>query len=123
MARHADRDDFQRLADCFSRRELHELLGVDRKTLARWRAGTSRVPWCAVQLMHERSRYGLAERDAAEHFNRTMILQLNDALQRRVAWLEAELVRQAQLADWRCANDPYISPTDPRALAALPAPR
>lgn len=113
-ARHAHRDDFARLADEFPRRLLLEILGVDRATLRRWRTGRARVPWAAFQLLYERSRYGLAERDAAEHFNRTMLEQLNEALRERVAWLEAELRSQAALI-FGSANDPYIRPADPRA--------
>lgn len=117
-ARHADRADFIRLSAEFPRRALLDLLGVDRATLRRWCSGATRIPWAAYQLVHERSRYGLAERDSAEHFNRSMLTARNNALQEKVARLESELVKQAELIDWRCANDPFISPTDPRTQNA-----
>jgi len=116
-ARHANPDDFARLADGFGRRELIELLGVDRKTLRRWLAGKGRIPWAAYQLAFERSRYGLAERDSAEHFNRTMMRGELEALRAKVARLEAELVKQAELVNWSAANDPYTLRTDPRSSA------
>ena len=115
--RYGDQSDFTRLAEDFTQRELITLLGVDKQTIWRWRRGLTRIPWAAYQLLYEHSKYGLAERDSAEHFNRTMISQLNEALQRQVAELRAELARQASLVDWRCANDPYISPTDPRTIS------
>ena len=95
------------------------LLGVDERTLKRWRAGRSRIPWAAYQLLYEHSSYGIANRDSAEQFERTMICGERDALRGRVAELEAELVRVSRLVDWGCANDPFISPADPRAAAML----
>lgn len=50
-----------------------------------------------------------------ERFERQMILGERDALQQKVGRLEAELVRQAALVDWGCANDPFILPSDPRS--------
>lgn len=113
-ARYAHPEDFTRLTDDFTEPRLAALLGVDKKTIRRWRSG-GRVPWACFQLAFEHSRYGLAERDAAEHFNRVMLLQLNSALQSQVQELRTELARQARLIDWGCANDPFIIPTDPRS--------
>lgn len=114
-ARYAHPDDFARLAGDFPEPRLAALLGVDKKTIRRWLSGAARIPWACFQLVFEHSRYGLAERDSAEHFNRTMLLQLNEALQTQVQELRAELARQARLIDWGCANDPFILPTDPRS--------
>lgn len=113
-ARYAQPEDFARLADDFPEPRLAALLGVDRKTIRRWRSG-ARIPWACFQLVFEHSRYGLAERDAAEQFNRVMLLQLNEALQTQVQELRAELARQARLVEWGSANDPFILPTDPRS--------
>lgn len=114
-SRHAHRDDFFLIADELTRPALLLMLGIDRATLRRWRERRARIPWAAYQLVRERSRYGLAERDAAEGFNRAMLLMHAEALQRRVAELEAELVKQAKMIDWGCANDPFTRPNDPRA--------
>lgn len=119
-SRHAHPDDFNRLADTFGRANLPKLLGVDRATIRRWRAGRARIPWAAFQLLYDRSHYGLAERDAAEGFNRQMIMLQVEALQRRVADLEAELRQQARLVDWGCANDPFVWPGDPRSHHSSP---
>lgn len=119
-SRHAHRDDFMRLAEGFGRRELLATLGIDRATLRRWQAGRSRIPWAAYRLLFELSPYGRAERDAMENFQRACLLQLVEALQGKVERLEAQLVRQAQLVDWGCANDPFAWPTDPRTATARP---
>jgi len=118
-SRHVHPGDFFLLADEFSRPALLDMLGIDRTTLRRWRDGDARIPWAAYQLLRECSRYGRAERDSAEGFNREMIRMQVDALQRRVAELEAELRRQARLIDWGCANDPFIDPRDPRSVIRL----
>ena len=118
MRRFVPGEDFRLVAECFSRVEAARQLGVSLKTLARWCSG-ARVPWAAYQLLYERSKYGQGERDAAEGFERRMILAERDALRERVAKLEAELVKQAALIDWRCANDPYISPSDPRTKISM----
>lgn len=115
MAKFAHVDDFNRLADCFPAKNALEILGISDRTLRSWRAGARRIPWCAYQLLYDRSPYGLAERDSMERFERQMILGERDALQQKVGRLEAELVRQAALVDWGCANDPFILPSDPRS--------
>ncbi len=61
----------------------------------------------------------MAERDSAEGFNRRMMQDLIHALQAKVDRLEALLAKQARLVDWGCANDPFISPTDPRTVAVI----
>lgn len=110
-------DDFFAIAAEFPQRALLALLGIDRATLRRWREGRVRIPWCAYQLVRERSSYGLAERDAAEHFNRRMILARCEALERRVRTLEAELLRQARMVNWGAANDPFAwAHADPRSV-------
>lgn len=116
MRRFAPVDEFQRIAQCYAQSDLRKLLGIGRRTLKRWLEGRTRIPWTAYQLAYERSHYGLAERDAAEGFNRTVLLQLNAALHERLANLERELASQARLIDWGCANDPFISPHDPRTV-------
>ena len=95
------------------------LLGVDERTLKRWRAGRTRIPWAAYQLLYEHSTYGVSERDSAEHFQRQAIVGERDSLRSRVIELEAELVRISRLVDWGSANDPFISPTDPRSKESL----
>ena len=116
--RFAHAEDFCLLANDFTEPSLVQLLGVSSKTLNRWRCGRSRVPWAAYQLVRDRSKYGLAERDAAENFNRTAILGLVHSLKERVAELEERLCAQARLVDWGCANDPFVDPADPRSRIA-----
>jgi len=108
-ARYAHESDFNLVADCFTARDLPQLLGVSQATLKRWRCGKARIPWAAYQLLYERSPYGIAERDSAEQFNRYLIVAEREALRERVRYLERELDRQARAANWQCANDPYIS--------------
>ena len=98
---------------------IARLLGVDDRTLKRWRSGRSKIPWAAYQLVYEHSSYAIAERASCEQFERSMILGERDALLRRVADLEGELLRQARLVDWGCANDPFISPADPRSRLGI----
>ena len=119
MARFAHASDFCAVADCFARQEAARILGVSERTLERWRAGRGRVPWAAFQLLYEHSRYGLAERDSLERFERNAILGERDALRERVMHLEAELVRISKLVDWGCANDPFVNPQDPRSKVML----
>lgn len=114
-ARHAHPGDFFLIADELTQPALLVMLGVDRTTLRRWREGRARIPWAAYQLVRERSRYGLAERDSAERFNRAMLIMQVDALQRRVVYLEEELRSQSVLINWGCANDSFIDQRDPRA--------
>lgn len=116
--RYATADDFNVVAARVGE-NLVRLLGVDPRTLKRWRAGRSRIPWAAYQLAYEHSSYALAERDSEHQFQRTMLIGERDALLVKVAQLEAELVRQARLVDWGCANDPFILPTDPRAAMLI----
>ncbi len=100
-SRHAQRDDFFLIAEEFPRRVLLDLLGIDRRTLRRWRAGAARIPWAAYQLVRDRSQYGLAERDAMEGFNRSMLCGLVESLRARVAALEAELLEERRKAGAR----------------------
>lgn len=113
--RFAHPDDFKLIAQTFAYPELLKLIGITRFTLKRWLAGRARIPWAAYQLAFEHSHYGLAERDAAEGFNRHCLEGLNRALTERVKWLEQLLIAQAKLVDWGCANDPFIHPADPRS--------
>jgi hypothetical protein len=115
VGRYAHPDDFFRLAEEFHERDMRALLGLDKKTISRWRSSQRRIPWAYFQLLHDHSRYGLAERDAAEGFNRNMLTLQVESLQRRIAELSTELARQSRLVDWRCANDPFINPHDPRS--------
>lgn len=119
MGRFANRDEFCRIAQCHVERDLIKMLGVTEKTFKSWKAGSSRIPWSAYQLAFDRSPYGLAERDSMEGFNRRTMQALIDALQAKVDRLEAELVRITSMVDWGCANDPFITPTDPRVKAFL----
>jgi hypothetical protein len=114
-SRYAHADDFCLLADDFQVPFLINLLGVNCKTIRRWRTGAARVPWAAYQLLYEKSKYGLAERDASEGFNRTALLGLVESLKARIASLEDCLERQAKMIDWGCANDSFIDPADPRS--------
>jgi hypothetical protein len=116
-SRFASAPDFQVVADCYARQDLLRLLGVSSNTLQRWLDARARIPWAAYQLAYQNSKYGLAERDAAEQFNRRMLTGLAEALQARVTQLEHQLADQARLVDWGCANDPFIYPTDPRCRA------
>lgn len=113
--RSASVTDFRVVADAYAHADLVKLLGVSEATLRRWLEGRSRIPWAAYQLAYDHSKYGLAERDNMEHFQRQMLLGLNDALESRIAQLEQQLADQAKLVDWGCANDPFIIPNDPRA--------
>lgn len=113
--RYAHSGDFSLIADSYANTALCELLGIDRRTLGRWRLPGARIPWAAYQLASDRSRWGLAERDAAEDFNRTMIEGERDALRRQVEELREHLAAQAKLVDWQCANDPFVWPPDPRS--------
>lgn len=106
MARYAHVTDFSVVVDCFSRQEVSRLLGISNKTLSRWLSGKARIPWIAYQLLYDRSRYGLAERDSMERFERQALLGERRALLERVKSLEAELTRITALVDWGCANDP-----------------
>lgn len=114
MGRYAHTDDFFRLAEEFPEPRLLSLLGLDKKTIVRWRK-RRRIPWAYFQLLHDHSYYGIAEREAMEGFNRSMLTLQLESLERRVAELSAELVRQARLINWGCANDPFIHPQDPRS--------
>ncbi len=113
--RFAHADDFCLLADGFTEASLVQLLGVTRQTIRRWRSGASRIPFTAYQLVRERSKYGLAERDASESFNRAALMGQVQALTNRVAFLEESLRAQARLVQWGCANDPFIDHVDPRS--------
>ena len=117
--RYAHASDFNVVADCFARQEAAALLGVSLKTFQRWQRGAVRVPWAAYQLLYERSKYGLGERDAAEGFQRQAILGELEALRSRVLALESTLAAQSRLVNWGCANDPFITPTDPRSKVIL----
>lgn len=121
MARYAHASDFGAIADCFSRQEASRILGVPERTIARWRNGGSHIPWAAFQLLYEHSRYGLAERDAMEGFQRNALAAERDALRARVAELEAAIASQSRLVDWGCANDPFIHPDDPRSKVLVDA--
>lgn len=117
--RYAHHTDFAVVADCFTCTYAARIVGVTARTMQRWLAGKARIPWAAYQLLYEYSRYGLAERDSAEHFERTMICGELTALRSRVSELEAELLKQARLVDWGCANDPFILPGDVRSVLNL----
>ena len=122
MARFAHASDFCTVSDCFARQEAARILGVAESTVERWRSGLGRVPWAAYRLLYEVSKYGIAERDSLENFQRSAILGEREALRQRVAQLEAALAAQAKLVDWRCANDPFIQPHDPRSKVVLDSP-
>ena len=121
VQRKAHPDDFKRLTESFTTPELLKLLGIPKPTLKRWLAGETSIPWSAFQLAFDHSPYGLAERDAMEHYHRATMQGLVEALERKVAHLEALLRKQAKLVDWGCANDPFINPTDPRTEELLEA--
>lgn len=116
-SRHAHPSDFFLVADEFRERDLLKLLGISNATLTRWRVPGARIPWAAYQLVLDRSRYGLAERDAAENFNRQMLAMQLQALEERVRELSAVVAEQARLINWGCANDPFTSPHDPRSAS------
>lgn len=111
-------EDFFLIADEFRERDLLKLLGITQATLRRWRQPGARIPWAAYQLTLERSKYGLAERDASEGFNRQMLTMQLQALEDRVRELSAVVTEQARLINWGCANDPFINPADPRTAAS-----
>ena len=111
--RYAHATDFDILAQAVP--NAAEILGVDSRTIARWRSGRARIPWAAYQLLYDRSHYGLRERDSMEHFQRDMLVAERNALRAKVADLERALAAQAKLVDWGCANDPFVQPTDPRS--------
>lgn len=116
-SRHAHPSDFFLVAEEYRECDLLKMLGITQVVLRRWRQPGARIPWSAYQLVLERSQYGLAERDAAEGFNRRMLLMQLQSLESRVRELSAIVVEQSRLINWGCANDPFISPQDPRSAS------
>lgn len=117
-ARFVHRDEFVSVAAGFTDQQLLQLLGVTRATLNAWRRGQRRVAWAPYELVRQNSYVGLAERDAKEQFNRSMLQGQLEAMKRRIEYLENELRSQAAQVAWECANDPYIHPQDPRSQAS-----
>ena len=111
--RYAHATDFDVLVQAVP--DAAQILGVDKRTIKRWRSGKSRIPWAAYQLLYEHSHYGLRERDSMEQFQRDMLVAERNALRSKVADLERALAAQAKMVEWGCANDPFVQPTDPRS--------
>jgi hypothetical protein len=114
-AQHFTLDTFRTLVDHHGQGHAAYLLGVTRSKLGFWLSGATYVPHACGALLWHFSAWGKHSDDIARENRLDTLHGLSEALRARVAWLEAELVRQARGRPQEAANDPYAAdPTDPR---------